>query len=260
MATKLTSLPINLILALATAMVTTSHFAQPAHGQAFMEYGGVQAGAAGLGAGLAASQNNGAAVRNTYETAVQAQQALVQQKKAIEQYLAMGIKYETKKDWASAEKCFTYVLQVVNRRDGPGSASGIPALKHLVNIKVAQNKIDDAIGFQKTVVAFTQAAKNADPQKTLKTKMDLSNLFLKKDDYSSAEPYLQQSAALVEENKAIAPEQKRSTLQTYGKVLRKLKKNTEADAVENSLAKYESDSATTIEEPAAGARPSVEIK
>ncbi len=250
--------------------------ARPAQGQAFMEYGGVQAGAAGLGAGLAASHNNGAAVRNTYETAVQAQQALVQQNKAIEQYLAMGIKYEAKKDWDSAEKCFTYVLQVVNRRDGPGSANGIPALKHMVNIKVAQNKIDDAIGFQKTVVAFTQAAKNADPRNTLKTKMDLSNLFLKKDDYSSAEPYLQQSATLVEENKAFANEQKRSTLKTYTKVLRKLKKNAEADAVDSKLAKYETAESTASaannteikpttdalksDSPAGATKASVEIK
>jgi len=177
--------------------------ALPVQAQAFMEFGGVQAGAAGLGAGLAASQNHGAAIRSTYEVAVQAQQALVAQNKAIEQYLAQGIKYESQKDYASAEKCFTYVLQVVNRRDGPGSAGGIPALKHLVSIKIAQNKIDDAIGFQKTVTAFSQSVKNASPQSILKTKLDLSNLFLIKEDYANAEPVLQQSALWCKTTKSL---------------------------------------------------------
>lgn len=245
---KITNLPkISSILLL---LLTASSTASPASAQAFMEFGGVQAGAAGLGAGLAASQNHGAAVRSTYEVAVQAQQALVAQNKAIEQYLAQGIKYETKKDYASAEKCFTYVLQVVNRRDGPGSAGGIPALRHLVAIKIAQNKIDDAIGFQKTVTAFTQTVKNANPQTLLKSKMDLSNLFLLKEDYANAEPVLQQSAAMVQDNKAFADDQRRITLRAYSRVLHKLKKDGEASAVDTQLAKYELP--VIIAEPSAG--------
>ncbi|MBK9205917.1 MAG: hypothetical protein IPL73_26580 [Candidatus Obscuribacter sp.] len=146
-------MPVRILLALSLFL----SLPLAASAQAFMEAGGVYAGVAGLGAGLAASQNHGQALKSSYELAIQAQQALVAQNEAISQYLKLGTEYEAKKDWAAAEKCFKYVLQVVNRRDGPGSPNGLPALKHLVKINVAQNKIDDAIGLQKTVVAFTQA-------------------------------------------------------------------------------------------------------
>ncbi|CAN5601995.1 hypothetical protein BH11CYA1_BH11CYA1_28810 [soil metagenome] len=225
------SLSLGISIAIGTALL-----AAPAWSQSIMEAGGLHAGVAGLGAGLAASQNHGAAVRSTYEVAAQAQQAILAQNKAVEQYLTLGTKYEAKKDWAAAEKCYSFVLQVVNRRDGPGSANGLPALKHLVSVNVAQNKITDAINFQKTVVAFTERSKTANPQAVIQTKLDLSNLFIRQSDYTSAEPYLQQSAAVAEHETAIPIAQRKVTLTTYSTVLRKLKKTSEADAIEAVLA------------------------
>jgi len=230
----LTALPIvcsALSLALGLSFATA-----PVWSQSIMEAGGLHAGVAGLGAGLAASQNHGAAVRNTYEVAAQTQQAILAQNKAIEQYLSLGTKYEAKKEWAAAEKCYAYVLQVVNRRDGPGSASGLPALKHLVSINVAQNKINEAIGFQRTVVAFTERAKKINPQAVIQTKLELSNLFIKQNDYSSAEPVLQQSAVIAQNDTSITKAQRKATLRTYSSVLRKLKKTTEAESIEAALA------------------------
>lgn len=223
----------------------------PVSAQAFMEAGGVYAGVAGLGAGLAASQNHGQALKSSYELAIQAQQALVAQNKAISQYIKLGTQYEAKKDWVAAEKCFKYVLQVVNRRDGPGSVNGLPALKHLVTINVAQNKIDDAIGLQKTVVAFTQAAKKADPQAVIKSKLDLSNLFIQKGDYASAEPVLQQTVA----NCSSAPatscvNERKITLRTYSQVLRKLKKDSDADAIDANLKKLDDEQASATQDQA----------
>jgi hypothetical protein len=227
-----------LLTILATTLATTwaSLLTAPALAQSIMEAGGLHAGVAGLGAGLAASQNHGRAVRSTYEVAAQTQQAILTQNKAIEQYLNLGTKYEAKKEWAAAEKCYAYVLQVVNRRDGPGSANGLPALKHLVSVNVAQNKIPEAIGFQRTVVAFTERAKKLDPQALVQTKLDLSNLFIKQNDYSSAEPYLQQSVVITQKETTIPRAQRKTTLKTYSTVLRKLKKTTEAEAIEATLA------------------------
>lgn len=224
------------------AVLTTSCsvlVAAPAGAQSIMEAGGLHAGVAGLGAGLAASQNHGKAIRSTYEVAAQTQQAVLAQNEAIKQYLSLGTKYEAKKDWAAAEKCYAYVLQVVNRRDGPGSANGLPALKHLVSVNVAQNKIPEAIGFQKTVVAFTERAKQADPRQVLQSKLDLSRLFIKQNDYSNAEPYLQQSVAITQNDTTIPIAQRKTTLKTYSTVLRKLKKTTEAEAIESKLAEQE---------------------
>lgn len=227
-----------LLTILAATLSTTwaTLLAAPALAQSIMEAGGLHAGVAGLGAGWAASQNHGRAVRSTYEVAAQTQQAILIQNKAIEQYLNLGTKYEAKKEWAAAEKCYAYVLQVVNRRDGPGSANGLPALKHLVSVNVAQNKIPEAIGFQRTVVAFTERAKKLDPQALVHTKLDLSNLFIKQNDYSSAEPYLQQSVVITQKETTIPRAQRKTTLKTYSTVLRKLKKTTEAEAIEATLA------------------------
>jgi hypothetical protein len=149
-----------------------------------------------------------------------------------------------KKIGLQLKKCYAYVLQVVNRRDGPGSANGLPALKHLVSVNLAQNKIPEAIGFQKTVVAFTERAKQADPRQVLQSKLDLSRLFIRQNDYSNAEPYLQQSVAITQNDTTIPIAQRKTTLKTYSTVLRKLKKTTEAEAVESKLAEQELEEST----------------
>ena len=99
-----------------------------------------------------------------------------------------------------------------------------------------RDRIPEAIGFQRTVVAFTERAKKLDPQAIVQTKLDLSKLFIKQNDYSSAEPYLQQSVVIAQKETAIPRAQRTTTLKTYSTVLRKLKKTTEAEAIEAALA------------------------
>jgi hypothetical protein len=214
-------------LSLALTMVPLSVWAQ-----GMSEFGAVQAGAAGLGAGLAASQNHGALVRNGYEAAVQAQGAMFVQNRAIQQYLAAGQAFEAKKQWANAEMAFTYVLQVICKRDGPGSPATVPALKHLVAVSKGQNKIDKAIGFQKTVVAFAHAAPKPDTASLLSAERDLSDMYVKKGDFASAEPVLQDAVKIQDKVPKLTPEQRSATLKVYGRVLRELNKIREADEVD----------------------------
>ena len=60
------------------------------------------------------------------------------------------------------------------RRDGPGSNKGLPALQHLVNVSRAENKLNEAISFQKTVLAFTKAAKAPDAGAIIQEQCNLS--------------------------------------------------------------------------------------
>lgn len=204
----------------------------PANAQGLSEFGAVQAGAAGLGAGLAASQNHGAVLRKGYEAAVNAQSALVVQNRAIQQYLSYGQFYEAKKQWAYAEQAYTYVLQCICKRDGPGSPAAMPALKHLVAVSKGQNKLDSAINYQKTVVAFTHAAPKLDVGSLFKEESSLSDMYLQKKDFANAEPVLQDAVKVQEKLPKLTPEQRAATLKVYGRVLRELNKIEEADAVD----------------------------
>jgi hypothetical protein len=204
-----------------------------ADAQAIMESGGVNAMSAGLGAGLAASANHGRMVVRSYEAMVSAQQAALAQTRAIEQYMSLGAKYETHKQWDNAEKAYKYVLQVTALRDGPGSSKSVPALKHLVTINEAQSKWTDAIEFQKTVVAFAKKAKALEPGTVLSEQLRLSTLLINKEDYVRAEPVLSDSVAFVRNNPAVPPSQRTATITAYSQVLRKLNKAPQADAIES---------------------------
>jgi tetratricopeptide (TPR) repeat protein len=203
--------------------------------QAIFESGGVHASAAGLGAGMAASANHGKVVARSYDSIVQSQQAILAQTRAIEQYMRLGAEYETKKQWQNAEKSFRYVLQVSALRDGPGSEKTLPALKHLVTVCKAQNNHDDAVGFQKRVVGLTEAGKS--PAAAFNAKIDLSNLFIEKEEYSEAEPVLAQSVEESTDQKVVPAAKRISALRSYATVLRKLKRDDKAQAIEESLAK-----------------------
>lgn len=204
-----------------------------ARAQGTMEFGAVHAGAIGLGAGLAASREHGQVVRRSYEAMVQAQQATIAQSKAIEHYMSVGCQLESKKQWSDAEKSFTYVLKVVALRDGPGSIKSVPALQHLVNVSKEQGKLTEAIDFQKTVVAFTKSAKAPNQQAVLNSQIDLTKLFIQHDDYANAEPILRETVTTNNTAyQAMPPEKRQNTLSLYAKVLRKLHKDSEADAIE----------------------------
>lgn len=196
---------------------------------------GVHAAAAGLGAGLAASANHGRVVRRSYETMLEAERATLAQTKAIEQYMKVGAKFETEKQWDNAEKSYKYVLQVVARRDGPGSDKGLPALQHLVTVSREQNKIDQAIDYQETALAFMKAAKIQNQPAVLSAQSSLSNLFLMKEDYRNAEPVLRNQVALYKANPTLPQNDRRSILQSYVKTLRMMHKDNEADLIEQEL-------------------------
>lgn len=202
----------------------------PSQAQGTMEFGAVHAAAVGLGAGLAASRGHGQVVRQSYEAMQEAQKAALAQTKAIEQYTKLGCELESKKRWSDAQKSFTYVLKVVALRDGPGSPKSVPALQHLVTISKQQGNLVEAIDFQKTILAFSKSAKVPDPQAVLRSQVDLSNLFIVKNDYTSAEPVLRD--ALASNSPFIPREKRRAAVTTYAKVLRKLHRDAEADALE----------------------------
>lgn len=204
----------------------------PVSAQSTMEFGGVHAGAIGLGAGLAASRSHGQVVRRSYEAMIEAEKATLAQTKAIEQYMTLGCQLESKKRWSDAEKSFAYVLKVVALRDGPGSIKGLPALQHLVTVSKQQGKITEAIDFQKTVVAFAKSPKVPDQQLLLRSQIDLTDLFLIKNDYTNAETVLRETIADNKSYQALPAAKRRKTIQTYANVLRKLNKNSDADALE----------------------------
>ena len=205
-----------------------------ARGQALGEFAGVNAGVAGMGAGVAASMGNGALVRRTYESAAQAQQAMMAQNQAVEQYFKMGYQFEMKKQWENAEKAFTYVLQVIARRDGAGSPKSVPALKHLAAISQQQNRLDQAISYQKTVLAFTKAAKVPDKIAIVEESVNLSKILIKKAEYSLAEPIMRESVALAKQT-TMPRSDYQTTLQVYGRVLRQLNRQEEAQAIEAEI-------------------------
>jgi tetratricopeptide (TPR) repeat protein len=203
----------------------------PAISQAIFESGSIDSMSVGLGAGLAASLGGGKVVGRTYQSAVDAQmsaaQALSLQTKAIEQYMALGCQYQTKKQWQNAEKSFRYVLQVSALRDGPGSPKMVPTLQHLVGVSTAQGNLYDAIGFQTRVLGFAKNAKISDPASVLNAEIALSNLYLQQQDYHSAEPLIKESYE--KSQSAEFPLEKRKVIvRTYAEVLRKLKKDEEA--------------------------------
>ena len=208
----------------------------PAQSQGMMEGTFVRGLGAGMGAGTAASMGHGKVVRRTAESMIQAQQAMLAQTKAIEQYVATGVQLAAKKQWQNAEQYFQEALKVIAKRDGPGSPKSVPVLAQLAKVSKNQHKLDDAIGYQKTVVAFANAGKAQNPTAAVQAQVDLSNLYMDKGDLANAEGVLKQSADIVRTNKSIPPKTYSTTLRVYGEVLRKLNKEAEAETIDKELA------------------------
>lgn len=217
----------------------------PAQSQGLMEGTFVRGLGAGMGAGTAASLSKGKTVRNTYEQMLQAQQAMLAQTKAIEQYVAIGAQLQVKKQWANAEQYFQSALQLIAKRDGPGSPKSVPVLEKLAKVSKEQNKLDQAIGYQKTVVAFANRGAQQNPAAAVQAQADLSSMYMDKGDFSNAEGVLKQSTEIVRRDKSINPKTYSSTLKVYGVVLRKLNKMAEADLIEAELAQQSGEAAAT---------------
>lgn len=234
----------------------------PANSQGMMEGTFVRGLGAGMGAGTAAGMGHGKVVRRTAESIIQAQQAMIAQTKSIEQYVATGIQLQAKKQWTTAEQYFQEALKVIAKRDGPGSPKSAPVLARLATVAKNQHKLDEAIGYQKTVVAFANNAKAQNPTAAVQAQVELSNLFIDKGDLHNAEGTLKQSADIVRSDRSIPPKTYSTTLRVYGEVLRKLNKNSEADAIDAEIASQGGDSTTaasvangTTPQPAATTTP-----
>ncbi|HEY9793946.1 MAG TPA: hypothetical protein V6D22_26355 [Candidatus Obscuribacterales bacterium] len=208
----------RLLVALTVACLVTP----PVVAQGMLESGGVRAFSAGLGAGLAGSLGHGAFVRQSYEAGLEAQKAIAEQTKAINDYAVRGAQFETKQQWAYAEMAYKYVLSLISHRDGPGSANSLPVLAHLSKITKQEHKLDDAISYQKTVVALTQASKKLEPKALLAAQRDLSGLFIEKRDYPAAKNALQREVALFDRYPSLPREELSVSMEVYGKVLQRL--------------------------------------
>jgi len=221
------------LVSLCLACISSS----PAWSQGMMEGTFVRGLGAGMGAGTAASMSKGKTVRRTYEQMLQAQQAVLAQTKAIEQYVATGAQMIAKRRWATAEQYYQSALQLIAKRDGPGSAKSAPVLEKLAKVSKEQNKLDQAIGYQKTVVAFANRDAKLNPSAAVQAQTDLSAMYVDKGDYTNAEGVLRQSTEIARRDKAIiSPTTYTSTLKVYGVVLRKLNKTEEAESIEAELA------------------------
>lgn len=206
--------------------------ASAASAQGLTEGGFLRLGTAGMGAGLAASLNNGRVVRRSYESMVAAQQAAVAQSKAIAQWTAQAAELEKKKQFANAENAYKYVLSMIARRDGPGSEKSLPVLQKLAKVTKEQKKTDDAIRYQTTVVAFMERAKNPNAEATLNAQNELTNMFLNKQDFAHAEPVAAKAADIVKKNPSISTQQRTATLRVYGSILHQLHKEDAAAEIE----------------------------
>jgi len=219
----------------ACAVISTLALAHPvANAQGLGEFGGLNAGLFGVGAG-AAAMTQSKPQRNNYANPAQAQQYFIMQNRAIEQYSKLGNQYELKKQWENAERTFAYVLQIINMRDGLDSQKSIAPLKHLVTASDAQHKVKQAIYYQTNVLKVTKAAKVPARAAVVQESLSLSNLLIKDKDYPKAESVLRQSIALAKQEPVMAKE-RTTTLVVLGKVYKAQNKTQEAAEVESELA------------------------
>lgn len=223
-------------------VVLLSYLPLSAFGQSIMEFGDLRAGAAGTGAGagLSAGMGQKNALNKSFEKVTRnmstaQKEAFAAQSQAVNKYWSSGCQYELAKQLSNAEKSFAYVLQVITLRDGAKSSSRVPVLQKLVMATKKQKKLDQAIKYQKSIVEFHKSAKRPDERVIVKTNDDLSALYLDKHDYAGAETVLKDSLAIYSKYPALPTKQKTDTLKSYSNVLRKLKKNVEADKVDKSL-------------------------
>lgn|GEM_PF-982774 len=228
-------MPRNNNTLIALALISALAFAPtPAFAQGFAEMGGLNASMAGMGAGAAAAAH----AQLSHARAGVALPSITVQNKNVEQLFKVGNQFELQKQWQQAEKTFTAMLKAINIRDGSGSPKSVPALKHLAAISDAQNNVDQAISYQKTVLAFTKAGKTPPRDAVVQESLTLSELFIKKADFTAAEPLARESVALAKQP-PVVPAERRRTLIVLGRICKALNKTDEAQEVERELGKEE---------------------
>ena len=209
---------------------------QPCHSQAIMEFGGVNASSVGLGAGLGLSLSHGMALTHSYQAAASAQAAIIDKSRAIEQYMKMGYDYEARKDLDSAEKAYRYALQVIASRDGPGSPKSVPALQHLVSIASMQQRWNDALNMQKTVVKFSQQNPN-DVSGAVREQINLSKLFIQTNNLPQAEVNLRETITLCDSHPSVPAAQRDAALSQYAQVLKQMDNQSTPTAAQSTVIK-----------------------
>lgn len=219
---------------IAIILLATAFVAQPVRAQGFSEYGGINALSAGLGAGLAGSLSHGRVVQQSYDAMVQAQQMAAAQTQEIKVYFSQALDFEKKKQWAYAEQTWGYILRLIARRDGPGSPESLPVLSHLSHVLHSEKKLDQAITYQKTVVAMTKAARKPDAIKILDEQRTLSGLYMEKKDYPNAALALKQEVALFDKYPSLPRDQYQYTMSVYGKLLQDIYESNPTAAAANS--------------------------
>ena len=209
----------------------------PCLAQKFQGDGGLNLGNGprGRGGGRSSSGGGAAAVTRTYHAEenpdLTPQRALQQQDTAILQYMSLGSQLETKKQWVNAEKAFTYVMKVSAIRDGVGSPKMIPTLQHLVKVTAAQGHWVEAIGYEQRLLGFANNATNPNPNAVINATISLANLYAEKSDFENAEQSFKDAYHLISEP-SVPPEKKEAVAHAYGKFLRKLCRDDEAQRID----------------------------
>ncbi len=224
----------GLLFALAVTLISIpSQIApQPAFGQGSIEMSGAGAGAAGLGAGFGAQFSKQGSKTQGAKTGgknAPPKANAIPTEKELDQTVASGTKLQSEKKWGDAEECFKSVLRMINLREGPGSAKSVPTLQQLVSVTTEQGKFKDAIGYQKTVVAFSQRSGTS-----AKERVALGKLFLLDGNLQQAESTMRTALASGNE---LSAEQRLEAMRTQVDVLQKLNRADEAKALEAEIAK-----------------------
>jgi tetratricopeptide (TPR) repeat protein len=158
------------------------------------------------------------------------EKALQLQNRAIQQYSNMGYQFEAKKQWENAEKSFKYVLKVSALRDGVGSPKMVPILQHLAIVTSEQEHLPEAIGFQERVLGF--AKNEIDPLPIINAGIALSNLYLRQNDFDKAESTIQETYTLSQGTTLIPAKKKLEVAHVFGTLLRKERKEGQAQMVD----------------------------
>jgi hypothetical protein len=158
----------------------------------------------------------------------------VQQTLAIEKYNKFANQLEIQKKWADAESNFRYVLKLVALRDGPGSPKSVPVLEHLVKLNEIQKNTDKAMSYQETALLLIKAQDPPNKQAILDNERSLGELYVQMAEYKDAESVLKDAMIICKAEPSVPVQSRSAVYQTYGRVLRQLHKDAEAQAIEAS--------------------------
>lgn len=95
-----------------------------------------------------------------------------------------------------------------------------------------EDKPDEALYFQETALRLIQAQKPSNKQAILDNQLGLTALYLNRNDYRNAESVLKDAVATCKSEPTLFGQERGTVYRAYGKVLRQLHKDAEAQAIE----------------------------